>query len=110
MKSLFEMAGISNEALEDDNIRKQIYDVIEKQGGLDAVKQQINQRAPPPAPTSGRGKLLVYLGVLQMLALLMIYYAIINSNLDPRSVKYIQHHKWSGFQLLTFGSRNQRSM
>lgn len=52
MKSLFEMAGISNEVLEDDNMRKQIYEVIEKQGGLDAVKEQVQNRPPPPVPSA----------------------------------------------------------
>ena len=47
MKSLFDMAGISEKDLEDDNTRQMIYDVIEKQGGLDAVKQQVKTRNPP---------------------------------------------------------------
>ena len=50
MKSLFDMAGISKEVLEDEEMRSKIYDVIEKQGGMDAVKQQVNRRAPPQAP------------------------------------------------------------
>lgn len=60
MQSLFKMAGISNEVLEDDDTRKQIYDVIEKQGGLNAVKEQMNMREPPPppSPSGGRGKTL----------------------------------------------------
>ncbi|KAF6019209.1 WASL [Bugula neritina] len=62
MKSLFEMAGISQDALQDETIRKQIYDVIESQGGLDAVKQQVGKRPaapspapPPPPPVANRG-------------------------------------------------------
>lgn len=47
MKSLFDMAGISNEVLEDENMRQAIYDVIEKQGGMDAVKKEVDNRRPP---------------------------------------------------------------
>jgi len=56
------MAGISQDALQDETIRKQIYDVIESQGGLDAVKQQVGKRPaapspapPPPPPVANRG-------------------------------------------------------
>lgn len=46
MKSLFDMAGISNEVLEDESMRKAIYEVIEKQGGMDAVKSAVDTRRP----------------------------------------------------------------
>lgn len=68
MKSLFDRAGISNEVLEDDDMRKEIYQVIENSGGLDAVKMQMNQRPPPPAPSpaTGRGMLSVYTSLLYL--------------------------------------------
>ncbi|XP_067932311.1 actin nucleation-promoting factor WASL-like [Watersipora subatra] len=51
MKSLFDKAGISKEVLEDEDTRKKIYDAIEQQGGFDAVKKKVGNRAPPPAPS-----------------------------------------------------------
>lgn len=54
MKSLFDMAGISTEQLEDENTRKALYDVIQQKGGLEAVKKEVGNRrnpAPPPPPS-----------------------------------------------------------
>lgn len=44
MRSLFDMAGITNDQLQDEETRKAIYNVIEQQGGMDAVKRQVKSR------------------------------------------------------------------
>ncbi|XP_078597603.1 LOW QUALITY PROTEIN: actin nucleation-promoting factor WAS-like [Branchiostoma floridae x Branchiostoma japonicum] len=56
LKSLFEQAGISQDLLKDKETSKFIYDFIEKQGGLEAVKKEFkSQSGPPPPPPPSRG-------------------------------------------------------
>ncbi|XP_067933191.1 actin nucleation-promoting factor WAS-like [Watersipora subatra] len=50
MKSPFDMAGILKAALEDEDIRKKIYEIIEKQVSKDAVKNKNDNHGLPPAP------------------------------------------------------------
>ena len=44
MKSLFDLAGITNDQLQDEETRKAIYDVINQKGGMDAVKAEVKAR------------------------------------------------------------------
>ncbi|XP_069503625.1 actin nucleation-promoting factor WAS isoform X2 [Ambystoma mexicanum] len=57
LKSLFSHAGISEDQLTDAETSKLIYDFIEQQGGVEAVKQEMRRSgpAPPPAPPSRSG-------------------------------------------------------
>ncbi|XP_038209225.1 neural Wiskott-Aldrich syndrome protein-like [Zerene cesonia] len=56
MKSFFFKAGISDSQLRDHATRQFIYDFINRNGGLDAVKEELHDaapkasRAPPPPP------------------------------------------------------------
>ncbi|CAH1775431.1 unnamed protein product [Owenia fusiformis] len=60
LKNLFDQAGISADQLQDKETASFIYDFIEQQGGLDAVRKETapppptsrNRRAPPPPPPS----------------------------------------------------------
>ncbi|XP_060758735.1 actin nucleation-promoting factor WASL-like [Neoarius graeffei] len=53
LKSLFDTCGISEAQLKDRETSKVIYDFIEKQGGVEAVKNEFRRQAPPPPPSRG---------------------------------------------------------
>ncbi|XP_024143472.1 WASP like actin nucleation promoting factor b [Oryzias melastigma] len=53
LKNLFDMCGISETDLKDKETSKQIYDIIEKSGGVEAVKNELRRQAPPPPPSRG---------------------------------------------------------
>ncbi|XP_078798314.1 actin nucleation-promoting factor WASL isoform X6 [Oryzias latipes] len=55
LKNLFDMCGISETDLKDKETSKQIYDIIEKSGGVEAVKNELRRQAPPPPPPSRGG-------------------------------------------------------
>ncbi|XP_026002461.1 neural Wiskott-Aldrich syndrome protein-like isoform X3 [Astatotilapia calliptera] len=55
LKNLFDMCGISEAQLKDKETSKVIYDFIEKNGGVDAVKDELRKQAPPPPPPSRGG-------------------------------------------------------
>ena len=57
LKDLFDQAGISINHLQDEETANFIYDFIEQQGGLDAIKKE--QAAPAP-PQRGPGMHLRY--------------------------------------------------
>uniref|UniRef100_H3ACP6 WASP actin nucleation promoting factor n=1 Tax=Latimeria chalumnae TaxID=7897 RepID=H3ACP6_LATCH len=59
LRNLFNQAGISDAQLVDAETSKVIYDFIEKQGGLEAVKEEMRKQgpAPPPPPPSRSGGL-----------------------------------------------------
>lgn len=44
LKSLFDMCGISETDLKDKETSKQIYDIIEKSGGVEAVKNELRRQ------------------------------------------------------------------
>uniref|UniRef100_UPI0035902DDF actin nucleation-promoting factor WASL isoform X2 n=1 Tax=Myxine glutinosa TaxID=7769 RepID=UPI0035902DDF len=50
LKSLFDMVGITDSQLQDKETSRQIYDVIEKFGGVEAVRNDLRRTAPPPPP------------------------------------------------------------
>uniref|UniRef100_A0A3Q2TJX5 WASP like actin nucleation promoting factor n=1 Tax=Fundulus heteroclitus TaxID=8078 RepID=A0A3Q2TJX5_FUNHE len=50
LKNLFDLAGISEAQLRDKETSKAIYDFIEKNGGVEAVKNEVRRQAPPPPP------------------------------------------------------------
>ncbi|XP_055124975.1 actin nucleation-promoting factor WAS isoform X2 [Symphalangus syndactylus] len=59
LRSLFSRAGISEAQLTDAETSKLIYDFIEDQGGLEAVRQEMRRQGrggppPPPPPATGR--------------------------------------------------------
>ncbi|XP_066212429.1 actin nucleation-promoting factor WAS isoform X1 [Saccopteryx leptura] len=56
LRSLFSRAGISEAQLTDAETSKLIYDFIEDQGGLEAVRQEMRRQEPlPPPPPPSRG-------------------------------------------------------
>ncbi|XP_023808357.1 neural Wiskott-Aldrich syndrome protein isoform X1 [Oryzias latipes] len=60
LKNLFDMCGISETDLKDKETSKQIYDIIEKSGGVEAVKNELRRQGPPrlsapPPPPPSRG-------------------------------------------------------
>ncbi|KAK1346215.1 hypothetical protein QTO34_000068 [Cnephaeus nilssonii] len=56
LRSLFSKAGISEAQLTDAETSKLIYDFIEDQGGLEAVRQEMRRQEPlPPPPPPSRG-------------------------------------------------------
>ncbi|ELV11833.1 Wiskott-Aldrich syndrome protein like protein [Tupaia chinensis] len=57
LRSLFSRAGISEAQLTDAETSKLIYDFIEDQGGLEAVRQEMRRQEPlpPPPPPSRAG-------------------------------------------------------
>ncbi|XP_063101872.1 actin nucleation-promoting factor WAS [Cavia porcellus] len=56
LRSLFSRAGISEAQLTDAETSKLIYDFIEDQGGLEAVRQEMRRQEPlPPPPPPCRG-------------------------------------------------------
>uniref|UniRef100_A0A673G164 Neural Wiskott-Aldrich syndrome protein-like n=1 Tax=Sinocyclocheilus rhinocerous TaxID=307959 RepID=A0A673G164_9TELE len=67
LKNLFDMCGISEAQLKDKETSKDIYEFIEKRGGVEAVKNELrrqgdvsilnnhNSAPPPPPPSRGRG-------------------------------------------------------
>ncbi|XP_049623287.1 actin nucleation-promoting factor WAS [Suncus etruscus] len=56
LQSLFSRAGISEAQLTDAETSKLIYDFIEDQGGLEAVRQEMRRQEPlPPPPPPARG-------------------------------------------------------
>nr|XP_032626088.1 wiskott-Aldrich syndrome protein [Chelonoidis abingdonii] len=59
LKTLFSQAGISEAQLTDAETSKLIYDFIEGQGGLEAVKEELRRQspAPPPPPMTRSGPL-----------------------------------------------------
>ena len=65
LKALFDKIGINEDQLKDKDTAKFIYDFIDSQGGLDAVKREVDQAkrplpppppAAPPAVQQSRGK------------------------------------------------------
>ncbi|XP_064162621.1 actin nucleation-promoting factor WAS-like [Anguilla rostrata] len=55
LKKLLTRAGISEAELNDNETSQLIYDVIEKSGGMEAVKEEMRrQGSPPPPPPPGR--------------------------------------------------------
>ncbi|KAA0714013.1 Wiskott-Aldrich syndrome protein [Triplophysa tibetana] len=59
LKKLLSCAGISEADLDDSETSQLIYDVIERSGGMEAVKKEVNQQenTPPPGPQGHRGSL-----------------------------------------------------
>lgn len=62
LRALFARAGISEAQLADAETSRLIYDFIEGQGGLQAVKEEMRRqgeprRGPPPPPKSSVGTL-----------------------------------------------------
>ncbi|KAI5094258.1 neural Wiskott-Aldrich syndrome protein [Silurus meridionalis] len=55
LKKLFDMCGISEAQLKDKETSKDIYEFIEKRGGVEAVKSELRRQAPPPPPPPSRG-------------------------------------------------------
>lgn len=55
LKNLFDRCGISEAQLKDKETSKVIYDFIEKQGGVEAVKNEMRHQVPPPPPPPSRG-------------------------------------------------------
>ncbi|XP_057394322.1 actin nucleation-promoting factor WAS isoform X1 [Balaenoptera acutorostrata] len=56
LRSLFSRAGISEAQLTDAETSKFIYDFIENQGGLEAVRKEMRRQEPlPPPPPPSRG-------------------------------------------------------
>ncbi|KAM3587268.1 uncharacterized protein V6R79_000495 [Siganus canaliculatus] len=59
LKHLFDMCGISEAQLKDKETSKVIYNFIEKQGGVEAVKNELRRQGPPrlgaPPPPPSRG-------------------------------------------------------
>ncbi|XP_012887804.1 PREDICTED: wiskott-Aldrich syndrome protein [Dipodomys ordii] len=56
LRSLFSRAGISEAQLTDAETSKLIYDFIEDQGGIEAVRQEMRRQEPlPPPPPPCRG-------------------------------------------------------
>ncbi|XP_070559703.1 actin nucleation-promoting factor WASL-like isoform X2 [Ptychodera flava] len=60
LKNLFDTVGISESQLKDKETSKFIYDFIESQGGVEAIKRdqerlRSQKSAPPPPPPQGRG-------------------------------------------------------
>nr|XP_020455100.1 neural Wiskott-Aldrich syndrome protein-like [Monopterus albus] len=53
LKNLFDMCGISEAQLKDKETSKVIYDFIEGNGGVEAVKNELRRQAPPPPPSRG---------------------------------------------------------
>ena len=49
LKALFDQAGISDDQLTDINTATFIYDFIEEQGGMEAIKKNMSAAAVPPA-------------------------------------------------------------
>ncbi|KAG5836025.1 hypothetical protein ANANG_G00250240 [Anguilla anguilla] len=56
LKKLLTRAGISEAELNDNETSQLIYDVIEKSGGMEAVKEEMRRQGspPPPPPLAGR--------------------------------------------------------
>ncbi|XP_014277662.1 actin nucleation-promoting factor WASL [Halyomorpha halys] len=54
LKEFFVQAGVSETHLRDKETREFIYDFIIKNGGIDAVKEQIEPMEPPPIPARFR--------------------------------------------------------
>uniref|UniRef100_A0A8C5QNI3 WASP actin nucleation promoting factor n=1 Tax=Leptobrachium leishanense TaxID=445787 RepID=A0A8C5QNI3_9ANUR len=54
LRQLFSRAGISDAQLADAETSKLIYDFIEQQGGVDAVKQEMRRSELPPPPPPSR--------------------------------------------------------
>ena len=50
LRSLFSRAGISDAQLTDAETSKFIYDFIENQGGMEAVRKEMRRQGEPPAP------------------------------------------------------------
>ncbi|XP_050964254.1 WASP like actin nucleation promoting factor b isoform X2 [Labeo rohita] len=53
LKHLFDMCGISEAQLKDKETSKDIYEFIEKRGGVEAVKSELRRQAPPPPSRGG---------------------------------------------------------
>ncbi|XP_041833381.1 LOW QUALITY PROTEIN: WASP like actin nucleation promoting factor b [Melanotaenia boesemani] len=53
LKNLFDMCGISEAELKDKETSKVIYDLIEKNGGVEAVRDELRRQPPPPPPSRG---------------------------------------------------------
>ena len=49
LKALFDQTGISDDQLTDINTATFIYDFIEEQGGMEAIKKNMSAAAVPPA-------------------------------------------------------------
>ncbi|XP_077028534.1 actin nucleation-promoting factor WAS-like [Agelaius phoeniceus] len=54
LRSLFAQAGVSERHLADAETSRLIHDFIERQGGLQAVREEMGRQGPPPPPP-GRG-------------------------------------------------------
>ncbi|XP_016302881.1 neural Wiskott-Aldrich syndrome protein-like [Sinocyclocheilus anshuiensis] len=50
LKNLFDMCGISEAQLKDKETSKDIYEFIEKRGGVEAVKNELRRQGPPRNP------------------------------------------------------------
>ncbi|XP_067269826.1 actin nucleation-promoting factor WAS isoform X1 [Pseudorasbora parva] len=59
LMKILSCAGISEADMNDSETSQLIYDVIERSGGLEAVKKVVNQQEPthPPVPSGHRGSL-----------------------------------------------------
>ena len=56
MKSLFEQIGIDDQSQVDEETIDFIYDFVDKHGGLNAVREDLARRQPPPAPSHHTSK------------------------------------------------------
>lgn len=69
MRSFFSKAGISDSQLQDHATRQFIYDFIYKNGGLDAVKEELHDVKPPAVrgrTQSAAGDDRVMLGIIEL--------------------------------------------
>lgn len=75
MKNLFSSIGVSDDELRDKDTAAFIYDFIEQQGGLEAVKKEIASRpaAPPPGE---KNRFLSYI-ILNQVNLFQMFYGFI---------------------------------
>jgi len=59
VKDLLASAGVTEKQMQDPSTKDFVYDFIQKQGGLDAVKKdqeiRMSRRAPPPVPAQNTG-------------------------------------------------------
>ena len=54
MKALFEQVGIHDQSQVDEETLDFIYDFVDKHGGINAVREEMAKRPPPP-PVQSHG-------------------------------------------------------
>ncbi|KAI4824567.1 hypothetical protein KUCAC02_013070 [Chaenocephalus aceratus] len=57
MEKLLSQAGISADAMNDEQTSQMVLKVIEQSGGMEAVKREMNRGGPPPPPPGRQGPL-----------------------------------------------------